>query len=179
MFSPFLFNNISVLRLWWILLRYDSKIQSEICLTNGYLQTYKIQKWNIQDVESSTEASVSVLVTAVSWLLHSLASEQLSYLFVFTCRQVLPARSRKTRFTSSIVPCCHVTFKLGFWFPSLFIPKVALPVLTFYDCEGCISKITKWLFQIIIFFLNRKFYETQSYFGKKKCSLIGQIILLT
>lgn len=85
------------------------------------------------------------------WLLHPLASEQLSYLSVFPCRQVLPVSNRKTGFYSSIVLFCRITFKLGFWFSSLFIPKVVLPALTFYDWEGCISKITKWLFQVVIF----------------------------
>lgn len=176
MFSPFLFNNISTLRLWWLLLRIDSKIQSEICLTNGCLQTYEIQKWKEQS-HKMLKVLLKVLSQCWSWLLHSLASEQLSYLSVFTCRHV---SSRMTRFNSSIVPFCCLTFKLGFWLPSLFIPKVGFLVLTFYDCEGCSSKITKWSFRIVIFlFFKRKFHETQSYFGKKKCSLIGQIILLT
>lgn len=113
---------------------------------------------------SHTQLKILLRVASQSWrwLLRSLSMEQFSYLSIL-CRQVFPTSNRKTRLNAITVLFCCITLKLRFWFSSLLIPMVALPALTFYDCD----------YQVItsncniLFFFKRKINEINSYFGGK------------
>jgi hypothetical protein len=87
----------------------------------------------------------------VYWCLHSffLLFEQLSYLSIFTHRQVPsnPVNNRNTRKDWSIVLFCASLLNLGLCFLCCWF-QVGL---TFYDFVRCISKITGWLVQIVMF----------------------------
>lgn len=91
-----------------------------------------------------------------------------------------PTSDRKIGFGSSIVLFCSIILILVL--VSIIVhPKVALSVLTLHDCGGCSSRITKWLFHIVIFpfSLGVNSIKQTATLGKTRSSFRGQIILLT
>ena len=91
-----------------------------------------------------------------------------------------PTSDRKIGFGSSIVLFCSIILILVL--VSIIVhPKVALSVLTFHDCGVYSSRITKWLFHIVIFPfpLGVNSIKQTATLGKTRSSFRGQIILLT